>query len=90
MTDLEQIRAVLTLKVEQHEPPASDREMRRNRDRIRKRDIERNFAWVAGQELEFNAAIPAWIIWMLLSSAVKAIVRELAKRLYDKLTKEGN
>lgn len=89
MTDAERVRLVLTRKVEQHDPPASAREMRRNRDRIRKRNIERDFARVAGQELEYNAAIPAWIIWMLLSSTVKAIVRELAKRLYEKLTKEN-
>lgn len=89
MTDVERVRSVLTREVEQHESPASAREMQRNRDRIRKRNIERDFAWIAGQELEYNAAIPAWIVWMLLSSAVKVIVRELAKRLYDKLTKEN-
>jgi len=89
MTDEKRIRDVLSKKVASFNPPATSSVRRRNKERVRLKEIRSGFTEIAAQELGYSTAVPAWIVWMLLSTAIKAIIKEMAKQLYDKLTKEG-
>ena len=58
------------------------------RQRQTQRKLRKEFTRIAGDELGYGSGIATWLLWMLLSKAVQAIIIKMVKRLYDSMREE--
>jgi len=82
---LEALRGRLTAYVEGPRPA----QLRLKGKRLSLRDCRKDLTRKAAEELGVSTAFPTWIIWLLLNSAVRSLVTELARRLYERLTQDA-
>lgn len=88
MTNKQTIHDLLQAEIDNHERPQDTARLRKNRLKVRRKKIEREFTRKAANELGYSSVVATWIIWFLLDKTIQSLIIKMAKVLYDKLTKE--